>query len=347
MKIDNYNNNISNNDNNINDYGIKINNDNSTSNNHSNKDNNNIRNSESMMSNSTKPSTVHVAALPVEPALLAASLRIAADTKEANISHLMNSSSSYMNSNSTTPLSLSSSLSLSMSVIPLKPGHCVRSPLETQKYLALLESPSGLCCTEIREKGAKKARANITSFETPCWSTSGYYEILDFGEIYLSSKYSSEKYIFPKGFRTVRSVKICILPKVVESNSIDEVNGNAVLNNAFECRNITTMDNINRSNDILDVSVHDTSITEISNDTNNFPSFASTESEIPHMQKSITLPIQTQNGVVTLIPNKEASYFSASCTNAPFVAVDFTNFISSSSSPSGEEVPLFIVTVDG
>ena len=306
--------------NNIDDNKMNNSNNSNTTNSLSN-DNSNIH---GIGSTSNIRNTAAVSATPWEPALAAATLRIAADVKEANTSHTSNSSSTHVNSNTTAPLSLS------LSVIPLKPGQRVRSAVEVQKFLTLLESSAGLSCTEIREKGAKKARAVVDSFETPCWSTSGVYEILDFGEISNLSNGSSEKHIYSKGYRTVRSVKLCLLPTLLELSTI-----NGVVCSVFSNSNISNGADIVESIPII----------EHSGMTSNGASSIVTENELSLALKSVTK--HTNTDVIPLTPKRDASYFFSTSSNAPFVAVEFTSFVSSYSSPSGDEMPLFVITVDG
>ena len=308
---------------------IENNNINDIRNHHSNNSNtiNSVNNDNSnILGNGGENNNRNAAAIsgtPREPALVAASLRIEADTKEANLSHTSNSSSTHLNLSTTTPLSLS------LSVIPLKPGQRVRSAIEVQKFLTLLESSSGLCCTEIREKGAKKARAVIDSFVTPCWSTSGVYEILDFGEISTLSGSSSERHIYSKGFRTVRSVKLCLLPTQLELGAINGV--------VFS---VSSSNNVLNNSDRIESSL----MIEHSGTTSNGACII--DSDPAYALKSTTMKhINTE--VTSSIPQREVSYFVSSSSNAPFVAVEFTNFVSSYSSPSGDEMPLFVITVDG
>lgn len=103
-------------------------------------------------------------------------------------------------------------LSLSVSVVPLKAGRRMRSIEEVDKLLKLLDCPEGMTHPEVREKAAKKTRSLLPPCPTPYTSAWGNYEILDFGEIVPSPSFCCERYIFPKGFVSKRTLKMCIVP---------------------------------------------------------------------------------------------------------------------------------------
>jgi Bromodomain len=110
------------------------------------------------------------------------------------------------------PLQPAPLVPLSLNVVPLKSSQRVRSVEDVEKLLKLLESPLGFTYQEIREKAAKKARALVTTFETPCWSTAGQHEVLYFGEINPVGLHCSERHLYPKAFSAKRTVKLCLLP---------------------------------------------------------------------------------------------------------------------------------------
>lgn len=110
------------------------------------------------------------------------------------------------------PLQPAPLVPLSLNVVPLKSSQRVRSVEDVEKLLNLLESPLGFTYQEIREKAAKKARALVTTFETPCWSTAGQHEVLYFGEINPLGLHCSERHLYPKAFSAKRTVKLCLLP---------------------------------------------------------------------------------------------------------------------------------------
>ena len=109
------------------------------------------------------------------------------------------------------PLQPAPLVPLSLNVVPLKSSQRVRSVEDVEKLLKLLESPLGFTYQEIREKAAKKARALVTTFETPCWSTAGQHEVLYFGEINPLGLHCSERHLYPKAFSAKRTVKLCLL----------------------------------------------------------------------------------------------------------------------------------------
>ena len=102
-------------------------------------------------------------------------------------------------------------LSLGVSVVPLKAGRRMRSIEEVDKLLKLLELPEGLTHPEVREKAAKKTRSLLIPCSAPYTSAWSNYEILDFGEILPSPSFCCERYIFPKGFVSKRTLKMCIV----------------------------------------------------------------------------------------------------------------------------------------
>jgi hypothetical protein len=147
------------------------------------------------------------AVVKVDPALAAAAARLAADAKAA------------------AAVAAAAPPSLHLSVVPLKAGQRVRSLDEVDRLLKVLESPKGLSYQEVRDKALKRARALVSSFETPCWSTSGLHEVLFFGEINPSPLFCTERYIYPKAYSVKRTVKLCLLPDPSSSSSSTDIVG--------------------------------------------------------------------------------------------------------------------------
>jgi Bromodomain len=144
------------------------------------------------------------AVVKVDPALVAAAARLAADAKAA------------------AAVAAAAPPSLHLSVVPLKAGQRARSLDEIDRLLKILESPEGLAYQEVRDKAVKRARALVSSFETPCWSTAGLHEVLFFGEINPSPLFCTERYLYPKAYSVKRTVKLCLLPDT-SSSSADSV----------------------------------------------------------------------------------------------------------------------------
>ena len=159
---------------------------------------------EEAMTGPSSSKTVEVsnaAVVKVDPALAAASARLAADAKAA------------------AALAAAAPPSLQLSVVPLKAGQRVRTIDEVERLLRVLESPDGLSYQEVRDKAVKRARAVVSSFETPCWSTGGLHEILYFGEIIPSPLFCTERYLYPKAYSVKRTIKLCLLPDTSSSSS--------------------------------------------------------------------------------------------------------------------------------